>query len=190
MTDMFFFKEISGLVTAGVELNVTIKRSGENLIVSVLPKVTDLKDEAAKKLVPLVVSGTPDELDKEFSAAISTPVQSATGLLTNMKEFEVSQVEAQVKSKAAEANKKKYDQLVKKADDFEKGGKLNNAIACLKQAKVFAPDKQATQKKIETLQAKAGAGSLFEEEDLLNNYLEELPEEETEDINDKEEEDE
>ncbi|OKZ31437.1 MAG: hypothetical protein BHV68_20760 [Bacteroidales bacterium 43_8] len=184
MTDMFFFKEISGLVTAGVELNVTIKRSGENLIVSVLPKVTDLKDEAAKKLVPLVVSGTPDE------AAISTPVQSATGLLTNMKEFEVSQVEAQVKSKAAEANKKKYDQLVKKADDFEKGGKLNNAIACLKQAKVFAPDKQATQKKIDKLQAKAGAGSLFEEEDLLNNYLEELPEEETEDINDKEEEDE
>ena len=178
MTDMFFFKEISGLVTAGVELNVTIKRSGENLIVSVLPKVTDLKDEAAKKL------------DKEFSAAISTPVQSATGLLTNMKEFEVSQVEAQVKSKAAEANKKKYDQLVKKADDFEKGGKLNNAIACLKQAKVFAPDKQATQKKIDKLQAKAGAGSLFEEEDLLNNYLEELPEEETEDINDKEEEDE
>lgn len=190
MTDMFFFKEISGLVTAGVELNVTIKRSGENLIVSVLPKVTDLKDEAAKKLVPLVVSGTPDELDKEFSAAISTPVQSATGLLTNMKEFEVSQVEAQVKSKAAEANKKKYDQLVKKADDFEKGGKLNNEIACLKQAKVFAPDKQATQKKIDKLQAKAGAGSLFEEEDLLNNYLEELPEEETEDINDKEEEDE
>ena len=190
MTDMFFFKEISGLVTAGVELNVTIKRSGENLIVSVLPKVTDLKDEAAKKLVPLVVSGTPDELDKEFSAAISTPVQSATGLLTNMKEFEVSQVEAQVKSKAAEANKKKYDQLVKKADDFEKGGKLNNAIACLKQAKVFSPDKQATQKKIDKLQAKAGAGSLFEEEDLLNNYLEELPEEETEDINDKEEEDE
>ena len=68
-----------------------------------------------------------------------------------MKEFEVSQVDAQVKSKAAEANKKKYDQLVKKADDFEKGGKLNNAIASQKQAKVFAPDKQATQKKIDKL---------------------------------------
>ena len=48
MTDMFFFKEISGLVTAGVELNVTIKRSGENLIVSVLPKVTDLKMKQLK----------------------------------------------------------------------------------------------------------------------------------------------
>ena len=55
---------------------------------------------------------------------------------------------------------------------------------------MFAPDKLAIQKKIDKLQAKAGAGSLFEEEDLLNNYLEELPEEETEDINDKEEEDE
>ena len=188
MTDMFFFKEISGLVTAGVELNVTIKRSGENLIVSVLPKVTDLKDEAAKKLVPLVVSGTPDELDKEFSAAISTPIQSATGLLTNMKEFEVSQVEAQAKSKAADANKKKYDQLVKKADDLEKDGKLKNAVACLKQAKEFAQDKPAIQKRIDKLQAKIGAGSLFEEEAIEDSYLEETPEESTESINDNEEE--
>lgn len=119
------------MVTAGVELNVTIKRSGENLIVSVLPKVTDLKDEAAKKLVPLVVSGTPDELDKGFSSAISAPIQSATGLLGNMKEFETSLADAQAKSKAAEANKKKFDQLAKKTDEFEKAGKLKNAIACL-----------------------------------------------------------
>lgn len=190
MTDMFFFKEISGLVTAGVELNVTIKRSGELLIVSVLPKVTDLKDEAAKKLVPLIVSGTPDELDKEFSAAISAPIQSAAGLLTNMKEFEVSQVEVQSKSKAAEANKKKYDQLVKKADDFEKGGKLKNAVACLKLAKEFANEKHVIQKRIDKLQAKAGAGSLFAEEIIQDNYLDESLDDKTEDINDKEEEDE
>lgn len=191
---MFFFKEISGLVTAGVELNVTIKRSGEKLIVSVFPKVTDLKDEAAKKIVPLVVSGTPDELDKGFSAAISTPIQSAAELLGNMKEFETSMAEAQSKSKAADANKKKYDQLIKKADGLEKDGKLKNAVACLKQAKEFAQDKLATQKKIDKLQAKIGAGSLFEEEVLEDSYLEELPEElpeeSTENINDNEEEDE
>lgn len=190
MTDMFFFKEISGLVTAGVELNVTIKRSGENLIVSVLPKVTDLKDEAAKKLVPLVVSGTPDELDRGFSAAISTPIQSAAGLLGNMKEFETSMAEAQSKSKATDANKKKQDQLIKKADGFEKDGKLKNAVACLKQAKEFTQDKLAIQKKIDKLQAKVGAGSLFEEEVLEDSYLEELPEETTESINDNEEEEE
>ena len=191
MTDMFFFKEISGLVTAGVELSVIIKRSGENLIVSVLPKVTDLKDEAAKKIVPLVVSGTPDELDKGFSAAISTPIQSATGLLGNMKEFETSVAEAQSKSKAADANKKKYDQLIKKADGFEKDGKLKNAVACLKQAKEFTQDKQAIQKKIDKLQAKIGAGSLFEEEVMEDSYLEELPEESTESIiNNNEEEEE
>ena len=67
--DMFFFKEISGLIPEGTELTVTIKRVGNEMIVSVLPRVKDLKDEAAKKLVPLVVSGTPDELDKGFSAA-------------------------------------------------------------------------------------------------------------------------
>lgn len=188
--DMFFFKEISGLVTAGVELNVTIKRSGDNLIVSVMPKVTDLKDEAAKKLVPLVISGTPDELDKGFSSAISGPIQSAAGLLGNMKEFEASLAEAQSKSKAADANKKKYDQLVKKADDLEKEGKLKNAVACLKQAKEFANDKHTTQKRIDKLQAKAGAGSLFAEETIQDNYLEESLDDKTEDINDKEEEDE
>lgn len=187
---MFFFKEISGLVTAGVELNVTIKRSGENLIVSVMPRVTNLKDDAAKRLVPLVVSGTPDELDKGFSAAISAPIQSATGLLGNMKDFESSVEEAQSKSKTTEANKKKFDQLSKKADELEKGGKLKNAIACLKQAKEFAPDKQTIQKKIDKLQAKAGAGSLFEEEVVQETYLEELPEETTESINDNEGEDE
>lgn len=187
---MFFFKEISGLVSAGVELNITIKRSGDKLIVSVMPKVTDLKDEAAKKLVPLVVSGTPDELDKGFSSAISAPMQSATGLLGNMKDFESSVEEAQSKSKAKEANKKKFDQLSKKADELEKGGKLKNAIACLKQAKEFASDKQAIQKKIDKLQAKAGAGSLFEEEIVQETYLEELPEETTESINDNEEEEE
>lgn len=183
---MFFFKEISGLVTAGVELNVAIKRSGENLIVSVMPKVTDLKDEAAKKLVPLVISGTPDELDKGFSSAISVPIQSAAGLLGNMKEFEASIAEAQSKSKAADANKKKYDQLIKKADGFEKDGKLKNAVACLKQAKEFTQDKQAIQKKIDKLQAKVGAGSLFEEEVMEDSYLEELPEETTESINENE----
>lgn len=187
---MFFFKEISGLVSASVELNITIKRSGENLIVSVMPKVTDLKDEAAKKLVPLVVSGTPDELDKGFSSAISAPIQSATGLLGNMKDFESSVEEAQSKSKVTEANKKKFDQLFKKADELEKGGKLKNAIACLKQAKEFASDKQTIQKKIDKLQAKAGAGSLFEEEVVQETYLEELPEEITESINDNEGEDE
>lgn len=187
---MFFFKEISGLVSAGVELNITIKRSGENLIVSVMPRVTNLKDDAAKRLVPLVVSGTPDELDKGFSAAISAPIQSATGLLGNMVDFEASIVDVQSKSKATEVNKKKFDQLSKKADELEKAGKLKNAAACLKQAKEFASDKQTIQKKIDKLQAKAGAGSLFEEEIVQETYLEELPEETTENINENEGEDE
>lgn len=189
MTDMFFFKEISGLITTGIELNITIKRSGDNLIVSVMPKVTDLKDEAAKRLVPLVISGLPDELDKGFSSAISTPIQTATGILSNMKEFETSLAETQAKSKAAEANKKKFEQLKKKADELEKAGKLQNAIACLRQALEFTVDKQSVQKCIEKLQAKAGSGSLFsEEETTIDNYLDEQQEEITENNNEEEEE--
>lgn len=189
--DMFFFKEISGLVTAGVELNVTIKRSGELLIVSVLPKVTDLKDEAAKKMVPLVMSGTPDELDKGFACSISAPLKSATGVLGNMRAFEAALIEAEKSSKKAEADKKKYDQLVKKAEELEKNGKVQNAIACLKQALAFAVDKAQFQKRIDKLQAKAGAGSLFgEEEPVKDSYLENEPEELPEEGNEDSEEDE
>lgn len=63
-------------------------------------------------------------------------------------------------------------------------------MACLKQAKEFTQDKQAIQKKIDKLQAKIGTGSLFEEEVMEDSYLEELPEESTESINNNEEEEE
>lgn len=182
---MFFFKEISGLLTEGVELNLTVARSGDKLVVSVLPKVKDVKDEAAKRIIPVVVSGSPDELDREFSAAISSPVQSATGLLTNMKEFEKSTEAAAKNSKSVKAeqdkakkladdNKKKLDKLTKKADEFEKDKKYKNAVACLKQALEFSANKSSLESKIQKLEALAGQNSLFadeEEETVQDNYL-------------------
>ncbi|MCD8137185.1 MAG: PRTRC system protein E [Parabacteroides gordonii] len=151
-----------------------MKRNGNEMIVSVLPRIKDLKDEAAKKLVPLVVSGTPDELDKGFSAAISNPIQEATGLLLNMKDFEKSVSKAQGSSKIADANKKKYDQLVKKAEELEKSKKLKSAIACLSEAMPYATDKPALKVRIDKLKAKQGAGSLFgadEDEAIPESFL-------------------
>ncbi len=177
--DMFFFKEISGLIPEGTELTVTIKRVGNEMIVSVLPRVKDLKDEAAKKLVPLVVSGTPDELDKGFSAAISNPIQEATGLLVNMKDFEKSVGKAQGSSKIADANKKKYDQLVKNAEELEKSKKLKSAIACLNEAMPYATDKPALKARIDKLKARQGAGSLFGaemDEEIPESFLGDEPE--------------
>lgn len=163
---------------------MTIKRNGSEMIVSVLPRVKDLKDEAAKKLVPLVVSGTPDELDKGFSAAISNPIQEATGLLVNMKDFEKSIGKAQGSSKVADANKKKYDQLVKKAEELERSKKLKSAIACLEEAMPFAAEKPTLKVRIDKLRAKQGAGSLFgaEEETIPESFLGE----DTESVDDSE----
>lgn len=188
---MFFFNEIGGLVTESVELNFTIKRNGDKLIVSVLPKIKDLKDDAAKKIIPIVVSGTIDELDKGFSAAISTPIQSVTGLLTNMKDFEKASETASKNSKSSKAdhdkakkqaddNKKKFDQLVKKAEEFEKAGKLRDTIACLKQAIQYATNKQVIEVRIKKLSDKLNTGSLFEEteEPVQENYLDHVTQEE------------
>jgi len=184
---MFFFKEISGLLSEGLELNFTIKKSADKLVVSVLPKVKDLKDDAGKKIVPLVITGTPDELENGFSAAISSPIQKASGLLTNISQFEKATDQAAANSQAlkkeAETKKKKFDQLVKKADDFEKDKKYNNAIGCLKQALEFATNKKPIETRIQKLEVSANSNSLFGEigtEDVAKeNYLDPISEDTT-----------
>lgn len=119
---MNFFSQISGLIPEGVDLNITVRRSGNRLIVSVIPKSNSLKDEAQNRLAPLVVTGTTDELNEGFIEAISNPIKQATGLLINMSDFEKAEKEAQENSKAAKAEKgkkpaeKKETPVVKKPE--------------------------------------------------------------------------
>lgn len=181
-----FFKEISSLMSEGVDLNLTIKKSGEALIVSVLPNVTNLKDEAAKKIAPLVVKGAPGEMDVEFIGAISAPIRKVSGMLVNMSAFEKAADAASMDSKAAkaekdkekkeaDAKKKKFDQLSKKAGELEKDKKYKNAIACLKQSLQYATGKQSVEAHIKKLETLAGKNSLFgemdAEEPVREDYL-------------------
>jgi PRTRC genetic system protein E len=197
-----FFEKMNSLLTEGVDLNLTIKKSGEELIVGVLPKVTDLKDEAAQKMVPLVVKGTPGELDAEFVETISAPIAKATGILAGMDEFEkaadaasknskASKAEKDKEKKEADAKKKRFDQLSKKADELEKGKKYLNSIACLKQMLQYVTNKQAVEARIKKLEALAGENSLFgemdTEEPVREDYLEEDTEEEDNEPNEEEE---
>ena len=209
------FQTLHNIMSENVDINITIQKSGDKLITSILPKAKDVKDEAAKKIIPLVVSGTPVELDEEFAEAIVSPVQKASGILTGMAEFEASTKDAEKNSKAAkdaqdkakkkaEADKKKLDQLLKKADELEKDKKYQNAIACLNQALEFATNKASIEKRIKSLEAAVGKDSLFgemdTEEPVKENYLDEesnvsnassedTPEEDS-DNDDEEEEDE
>lgn len=169
-----FFQSIHQMIAAGTDLSINIRRVNNNLSVAVMPRRVNLKDEAQQLMVPLIFNGTPEELDSEFLRALSTPVQKAQGILTNLEDFEKQAELAASKSKAAKSatekeskeareKREKMEKLLKKAEDAQTGKRYSEALTWLKQAKVLAAaDKQ---KEIETqimeVQKKASEGSLF-----------------------------
>jgi len=83
-----FFQSIYQMMSAGTDLNINIRRTDGKLSVAVIPKRTTLKDEAGQAIVPLILNGTPMELDGQFLQIITTPLQKAQGILTNLETFE------------------------------------------------------------------------------------------------------
>lgn len=185
------FKEFASMLGDGDTLNITIKKKEEKLIISIVPKVYKVKDDVHNKISPLVVSGTPEELEEGFIAAISSPIQKVTGLLANAKEFEKSAEKAATngktspdpKKKEEEERKAKYNKAIKQADDLEKAGKLREAVAALEDADKYASgNHSAVQGRIDKLNRILNKPSLFGEE-------EPLPTEEAVDYSQNEEED-
>ena len=157
-----FFQAINRMITAGTDLSFSIRQVDNRLTVAVMPRRTGLKGEAGGQIVPLVLNGTPEELDAEFLQAISTPVQKAQGILTNLETFE-KQAE-QVREK-----REKMEKLLKKADEAIAGKRYSEALTWLRQAKVLAtPDRQKDiDAKMAEVQKKASEGSLFGEEPFM-----------------------
>ena len=77
---IMFFTTIHQMMTDGVDLTLVIRKANGQLTVSTLPKSNGLKDEAQNHIVPLTVSGLPQELDAGFLQAIARPIQKAAGL--------------------------------------------------------------------------------------------------------------
>lgn len=76
------------MMTESVDLTIVIRKTNGQLTVSTLPKSNGLKDEAQNHIVPLTVTGTPQELDTGFLQAVTRPIQKACGLISNMAQFE------------------------------------------------------------------------------------------------------
>lgn len=169
-----FFQSIHQMIESGTDLSINIRRVNNNLSVAVMPKRTNLKNEVQQLMVPLIFNGTPEELDSEFLQALSTPIQKAQGILTNLEDFEkqaelaASQSKAtksvtEKESKEAREKREKMEKLLKKAEDAKAGKRYSEALTWLKQAKVLAVVNK--QKEIEAqiveVQRKASEGSLF-----------------------------
>lgn len=170
-----FFTAIHQMMTEGVDLTLVIRKANGQLTVSTLPKSNGLKDEAQNHLVPLTISGLPQELDAGFLQAVARPVQKAAGLISNMAQFEAqaekaaseSKVAKEAKSKETKEEKEKrekYEKHFKKAEELIAAKNHKDAIAALGQARLYA--KPQDQKKIDEMvaeQTKAmNKGSLFD----------------------------
>lgn len=170
---IMFFQAINQMITAGTDLSINIRRVNDNLTVAVVPRRSGVK--AGERIVPLILNGTPEELDAGFLQAVGAPVQKAQGILTNLESFEkqaeqavsqskTSKPTVEKESKEAREKREKMEKLLKKAEDATAGKHYSEALTWLRQAKVLAqPDKQADiDKKKAEVQKKASEGSLFD----------------------------
>lgn len=169
---IMFFQAINQMITAGTDLSINIRRVNNNLTVAVVPRRSGVKD--GERIVPLILNGTPEELDAGFLQAVGTPVQKVQGILTNLEAFEKQAEQAVSQSKAARSaaekeskevreKREKMEKLLKKAEDAMTGKRHSEALTWLKQAKLLAlPDKQKEiDVKMAEVQKKASEGSLF-----------------------------
>ena len=170
-----FFTAIHQMMTENVDLTIVIRKANGQLTVATLPKSNGLKDEAQNHIVPLTVTGTPQELDAGFLQTVTRPIQKAGGLIANMAQFEAQADKAAANSKAArEAKSKeskeerekreKYEKLMKKAEEMTTAKNYREALNLLGQAKSHANEAQlkGIEEKIQAVDKEMNKGSLFD----------------------------
>lgn len=170
-----FFTAIHQMMTENVDLTIVIRKANGQLTVATLPKSNGLKDEAQNQIVPLTVTGTPQELDAGFLQTVTRPIQKASGLIANMVQFEAQADKAAANSKAAKEAKskeskeerekrEKYEKLIKKAEEMTTAKNYREALNLLGQAKSHANEAQlkGIEEKIQAVDKEMNKGSLFD----------------------------
>jgi len=166
-----FFRQIAQM-EMNSKLMLTITKATEHkIIVSILIENDSCGDKAKNIIPPLNLKGTPEELDEGFFSHIKKPVQTASGLLSNMENF-MKQVElaqthsAMEKEKSAKEHKdkesknRKYNEAMVKADALEREGKYKEAWSALPKIGDYPEHSEAIKKKQEIYERQF-APSLF-----------------------------
>jgi PRTRC genetic system protein E len=174
-----FFNQIAQLGVAG-GLHLTIAKGAENnLIVSVMLQNEQCGDNAKNIIPPLTLRGTAEELDNGFFEKITTPIQTASGLMVDMEGF-MKQLEEAKKQSAMEKEKtdrqkkeqetkdKKFKDGMAKADELEKEGKFRDAWMKVPDITEFSEKADEIRKRKLELSDKFSAPSLFGTEQQEN----------------------
>lgn len=165
---MEFFKTISEHMKDGQQLSLTIKKNGENLVVSILPDTSSVKDKSVSNLTPLVMNGTPDDFENGFAEALA-PVDKAIRLISDVKAYENEVEQARSKSEMESKKKAETDKLKKKYNDLLSLAKKNINAKKFKDARVVlekASELSCSEKKdidnvLADIESKSGSNSLF-----------------------------
>ena len=165
-----FFRQLANLNLTG-DLQITLRPTTDNsFVLSILLNNEQCGDEARKLIPPLNLRGTAEELDNGFFESISTPLQTASGLMVDMENF-MKQLEETKKKSAMEKEKqdkeKKEKEAFEKAENFEKEGKYKEAWSALPKVSEF-PDFAETIRKKQDEYERHFAPSLFTENSTDN----------------------
>ncbi len=174
-----FFRQIAKMNLTG-DLQITFTQTTENnYVVSLLLKNEQCGDEARKTIPPLNLRGTAEDLDNGFFENISTPLQTASGLMVDMESFMKQLEEAKKKSamekektdkekKEKESKDKKYNEAIQKAEELEKEGKYKDAWSALPKGSEFPEYAEIIRKKQDEYE-RHFAPSLFTEPETRNS---------------------
>ena len=176
-----FFRHIAKMNLTG-DLQITLRPTSENVyVVSVLLQNEQCGDEARKTIPPLNLRGTAEDLDNGFFENVSTPLQTASGLMVDMESFMKQLEEAKKKSamekekidkekKEKESKDKKYNEALQKAEELEKEGKYKEAWSALPKGSEFPEYAEVILKKQDEYE-RHFAPSLFTEPETQNPKL-------------------
>ncbi|MDI6033294.1 prtrc system protein e [Flavobacterium sp. LB2P84] len=168
-----FFKSILALQIAGDWTINIAKETADRLIVSVLFYNNCIGDDARKKVPPILLKGTPQELDDGFFQAIELPIKETAQLFANMEQFLKQKEQAKITSKMEKDNtskadrdksdkQKQYEQAMKKVDELEADGKYREAWIKVPQAELY-PEHAETIRNRRMALSKQFAPDLFNE---------------------------
>lgn len=149
------------MIASGQSVTIAIHKTDVNMTVTVLHHDNGVKDDAAKKIKPLQLTGTAEELDNGFIETITKPLQSTAGILSNMAEFEKGLDAAQQNSKAGKEKAEKLNKIFKEAERLEAADKLSEALAEYKKVLEKEPDNSKASRKVDELTNKVSQTSLF-----------------------------
>ena len=156
-------------MTPGTDLSIHIRKVEDKLSVAVMPRRNSLKEEVQQKMVPLVLSGSPYELDSAFLQAIMQPLQKVQGLLVNAENFEKQAAQA-----AANGKNGKGSASAESKEAREKREKMEKLLGS--DAETFFKSYDAERKfGLRVNPLKLENGEILDPESPLGVYLQGLP---------------